>query len=157
MELKDLVTLYFERTNAMESLWSIYITITLGLIGFVSAAKLNAPRLRIISILILAFVGFAAVNGSALDNVVVQRNVLVNLIRNFPTNNADKVTKAVKDDLSSTLDPTKPWELVTFHLCADVLAILAIVIIGFRESRADDSDAPGSELRGSMAKGAGSA
>ena len=81
MEFKDLVTWYFERTNAMQTLWSIYVTIVLGLLGFLGSAKLKPPRLRILCILLIAFLGFAFVNCSALRSVTRQRETLVNLVR----------------------------------------------------------------------------
>ena len=50
----------------MEGLWTIYITIVLGMIGFLATAKLKAPRLGILSLLLVAFCGFAYVNCDAL-------------------------------------------------------------------------------------------
>lgn len=39
MSLPDLLPLIFERFNTFQSLWNLYITIVLGVIGFVAAAK----------------------------------------------------------------------------------------------------------------------
>jgi hypothetical protein len=54
MDFKDLVSMRFERTNAMQTLWISYIMIVFGLLGFIGAAKLQIPRLRILIPLLLA-------------------------------------------------------------------------------------------------------
>jgi hypothetical protein len=41
MEFKELVSFYFERTDATQALWSIYTTVVIGLLAFLSSAKLK--------------------------------------------------------------------------------------------------------------------
>jgi hypothetical protein len=72
MEFKDFVSLYFERTNAMQTLWSIYITITLGLLGFLASVRLRTSRIALALFLCSVFAGFAWVNLDALRSVTSQ-------------------------------------------------------------------------------------
>ncbi len=128
MNFKDLVTLYFERTNAMQYLWSIYITIVLGLMGFVGTAK---PRLAIIFLMLIAFFGFAYVNCGALRSVTNQRNVVANLIR---SENKSDTDPDVRRQISSTLDPPSVLDVTVFHVIGDLLVISAVLFLGFKHA-----------------------
>jgi hypothetical protein len=125
MELKDLVALYFERTNAMQALWSIYVTIVLGLLGFLGTVKLKQPRLRIITLLLFAFCGFAYVNCDALRSVTRQRHVAADLIRSSQQTDAQK-------QISNSLDPPPIAGVVAFHLAGDIITVFAILALGLR-------------------------
>lgn len=125
MEFKDLVALYFERTNAMQALWSIYVTIVLGLLGFLGTVKLRQPRLRIILLLLFAFCGFAYVNCDALRSVTRQRHVAADLIRSFKETDAQK-------QISHSLDPPRVVSVVAFHLDGDIITVFAILTLGLR-------------------------
>lgn len=131
MDLKDLVTLYFERTNAMEVLWGLYITIVLGLLGFVGAVKLKAPRLRILLLLSIAFSGFCYVNCVALRDVTNQRIVSADMIRQFKV--GSQSDHQIQLAISQTLDPTTVSELTWFHVTSDILTVAAIWFVGLRE------------------------
>ena len=133
MHFNELVTLYFERTNAMQTLWGIYVTIAIGLLGFLAAAKLKAPLLRIILLLTLAFFAFAFVNCQALRSVTRQRNVSANLIRSLKEDaSADSETRR---RIADTLDPPSVAGVTAFHVSADVLMIFAIWLLGMKAQK----------------------
>jgi hypothetical protein len=118
----------------MQTLWTIYITIVLGILGFLGTVKLRAPRLLILIPLFLAFVGFAADNCGALRSVTNQRNVAADLVREAsaaqPRASFDAV---VEEKISGSLDPPSVTSVTWFHASADLLTLLAIVALGFRE------------------------
>jgi hypothetical protein len=130
--------MYFERTNAMQTLWTIYITIVLGILGFLGTVKLRTPRLLILLPLLLAFVAFAVVNCEALLSVTNQRNVAAELVRKASV--AEPGTAfdaAVKEEISRSLDPPSVASVAWFHVSADLITLLTMVALGFRE-RADN-------------------
>lgn len=129
MDFKDLVTLYFERTNAMQTLWTIYITIVLGMLGFLGTARLRANRRLILILLTVAFLGFATVNLGALKSVTKQRQVAANLIRDDKFD--DKPDSVVVAKISGTLDPPAVTGLIAFHVTADVATLVAMWALAY--------------------------
>jgi hypothetical protein len=81
-EVKDLVTMYFERENAMQTLWQIYVAIIIGLLAFLGAIPSAVKKLYIPFVLTIGFVAFAAVNGDAIYDVAHTRHLLCNIISN---------------------------------------------------------------------------
>src|SRR5579863_4366799 len=79
MEVKDMLPIFFERANAAQTLWTLYVTIILGLLAFIGSAKLTRPKL-VASLLSIIFLIFAAVNLSALCAVTAQRLALFGLM-----------------------------------------------------------------------------
>ena len=128
MDFRDLVTLYFERTNAMQTLWSIYITIVLGLLGFVGTAK---PRTAIVVAMAIAFCGFAYVNCDALRSVTWQRNVVASLVR-AESGKGDNSDARLR--IAGTLDPPSVRGVIAFHVLGDVLVLSAILFLGLKRT-----------------------
>lgn len=134
MDFRDLVTLYFERTNAMQTLWGLYLTIVLGLLGFLGTVKLKPPRLRIISLLLIAFCAFAYVNCDALRSVTSQRNILVTLIRQSsgPVEAQEAIYAKNRKQIADSLDPPSVAAVVGFHIAGDALTVFAILLLGLQ-------------------------
>jgi len=90
-EIKDLVSMYFERESAMQTLWQIYIGIAIGLLAFAGAVP-NALKKNFLPIFLsVCFIGFAYVNGSAIHDVVKARHMLSDAITaEQPTDNENR-------------------------------------------------------------------
>ena len=120
MKLQELISLYFERTNAMQTLWGIYITIVLALLAFYGSKDTSAGIGR--SVLItMAFVGFAVVNLDALKDVTTTRNRTRDLIVN------DKASDHLNDDLRRVLPeiitPPSVLSVMVFHIAGDLMVV----------------------------------
>lgn len=131
-EMKDLVSLYFERGNAMQTLWGLYITITLGLLAFFGAAKVSAKRYVLAAILSIGFAGFAAVNQDALHDVTCARNAIRKII-------LDKEATTTEDKalqyLVSKIAPPTSTQVRVFHIAADVSVLIALWTITLLKQR----------------------
>jgi len=134
MEFKDLVTLYFERSSAMQTFWSIYVTIALGLLAFIGSVKPSPERNLLAGILSFSFVAFAAVNLDALVDVTIARNVAKELISNFKP--SATLTQEVIDKIMLTVRPPAVWTIIVFHVTADILVLAGVWILTLRKGKA---------------------
>jgi hypothetical protein len=117
MDLTQLLPMYFERSNAFETLWSFYLTVVLGLLAFSGAGKQTTIAVAVF--LTIAFIVFAAATLKALTVVTRQRCQLQTLI--------GAVAKAPDEmAIATTIDSSKVRRVVAFHLLGDVLAIAGI-------------------------------
>jgi hypothetical protein len=130
VEFKDLITLYFERSNALETLWTIYITVVVGLLAFLGSVKLRPPRRLVVGTLILAFAGFAWFNCDALRSVTRQRVAAAGLIRDLQRS---KPNDAQVEKLANTLDPSSEREVTASHAAVDAVAVAAFLMLASRK------------------------
>jgi hypothetical protein len=114
MDFKDLVTLYFERTNALQTYWNFYMTIILALLAFFGSMKAINPKKLIAAILSFSFVAFAAVNLSAIIDVTKARHAVQSVIaaKQFQ----DHPRQEVYDCISRTIHPPPLFAVVGVHL-----------------------------------------
>ena len=113
MKLTDLLPMYFDRSNAFETLWSFYVTVVLGLLAFSGGGKPTPKGVAVF--LTIGFLVFALASLKALYDVTRQRKELHALIR-----------KAATEDENVIAKTTKPCTLalvVAFHLFGDALAM----------------------------------
>ena len=140
MEFKDLVTLYFERSGAMQMFWNFYIAITLGLLTFFGAVKHSIKLKSVAWLVLVAFGVFASVNLNALLDVTDQRQALADLIvsANLDAHWGPPQTWAA---LKSTIKKNvPPKELVwAVHLAGDVATAVAILFLASRPPKSDES------------------
>ena len=118
MELKDLLSLYFERSNSMQTFWSLYITIVLGLLVFFGSGR-RSKYLGII--LSIAFAMFAYVNLDGLIDVTKQRNALNDLV--YPMTVGNSSCSLAASRIYPTLDPPKPCAVRLVHITGDLLTL----------------------------------
>ena len=117
MDLTQLLPMYFDRSNAFETLWSFYLTVILGLLAFSGSGKQTTITVAVF--LTIGLLVFAAASLKALIVVTRQRCQLQTLIA--ATAKADD-EKAI----AATIDSSTVRRVVAFHLLGDVLAIVGI-------------------------------
>jgi hypothetical protein len=125
MDFKDLVSLYFERTNAVQVLWGLYITIALGLLAFLGANPAVLKRVYLVGLLSLGFIGFAVVNADALYDVTKARVAAHDLIANYTAK--DPPNQAIVDRIKTIVNPPTPREVVIFHVSVDIGVLAAML------------------------------
>jgi hypothetical protein len=120
--VSDLVTKFFERSNAIQAYWSFYSTAVLGLLAFFGTKK----RDRLIaSLLSVAFAGFAASNLDALRTVTRQRIVLKEMLTACTKLEPPQCGVALHE-LSDTVSPSSLTAVTYLHLTGDVFVFVGI-------------------------------
>src|SRR5258706_2636736 len=102
MKYPDLIQLYFERSNALQWYWTIYLIIIGGLLAFSSLRQ--RPDLITAILVTCLFTFFAYKNLGAIHDVTLQRIAVVSLIKQTPT-----LTTTTASD---TLDVIRPRQLL---------------------------------------------
>ena len=116
MTYHDLLLHYFERSNALQNYWTLYVVVIGGLLAFSSIRK-QGDRLTTLLVSIL-FGFFAFKNLDAIHDVTVQRFAVLEAIKQLPA--------TAKDAIQTTLTPPEFGGIRTFHITSDVLTILAL-------------------------------
>src|ERR1039457_6671499 len=96
MNYNELIQLYFERSNAMQAYWNLYVIIIGGLLAFSSVRKQpGAVRTALVCIL---FALFAYKNLDAMHDTTAQRFAILESIQQFDSNGAPVASaKKVRD------------------------------------------------------------
>ena len=131
MNFQELVSLYFERSNAMQTYWGFYITIVIGLLAFFGTIKAS-PQKRILAILVsIGFAGFAYVNGDAIRDVVKTRSVTQQLILTYK--DCDPTKQADIDKIGKTIRTADVRWVMGFHIASDLGVLAAIWVLTLNE------------------------
>lgn len=132
MTYSELLQLYFERSNALQNYWTLYVVIVGGLLAFSSIRRLPAaPTTLIVSVL---FVVFAYENLDAIETVSAQRHATLALIRQADPA-ATPAVGPMRQQLEPTLTPASVSSSRNTHLIGDVLTLLAIWAMEFSRRR----------------------
>ena len=126
MNYNDLLQHYFERSNALQNYWTLYVVVIGGLLAFSSIRKQGD---RVTTLLVSILFGFFAFkNLDAIHDVTVQRFAVLDAIKKLPA--------TAKDTIEPTLTPPEFGGVRTFHITSDVLTILALWSMERRRQKA---------------------
>jgi hypothetical protein len=131
MNYDQLIQLYFERSNATQEYWNLYVIIVGGILAFSSLRKQHAAVTTLLVCILFAL--FAYKNLGALQDVTAQRFAILDAIKQFDANGgATTNPKGVRALIEPTLTPAT-WQSVKItHLTSDVLTILALIAMELR-------------------------
>lgn len=131
MNYNQLLQLYFERSNATQEYWNLYVIIVGGLLAFSSLRKHHAMVTTLVVCLLFAL--FAYENLGALHDVVAQRFAILDAIKQFNANGgATTNPQQVRALLEPTLTPATWGSVLVTHLTSDILTILALLAMEWR-------------------------
>ena len=137
MNYSDLLQLYFDRSNAMQNFWNLYVLIVGGILAFSSLRKHPAPITSLLVCILFAL--FAYENLGAMKDCTAQRFAMLDALRKFDANGgAMSNPKPARDLIEPTLTPATWGSVKATHLTSDVLTILALVAMEFRRRRLRD-------------------
>ncbi|MEM7247895.1 MAG: DUF1353 domain-containing protein [Acidobacteriota bacterium] len=132
MSIQDYLELGFDRFHGFQLLWSFFITVAVGVVGYVGATA-TASSIGTVRLLIgLGFLAFAGVNLWALDSVREQRELLADaaLAAIERTEEGGELQDAASlKAIVSSGRPSSRWALLGFHLVADVLVLAMIWLV----------------------------
>jgi hypothetical protein len=135
MSYGELIALYFNRSNALQWYWTIYVVVIGGLLAF-SSLRQRPDRITGILVTIL-YLCFAYKNLGAIHDVTFERYAILAAIKDVSSTNTDIVR--VRDRLEPELKPPAydgPGGVRNFHIACDVLTVLALWGMELRRKRA---------------------
>ena len=133
MNYHDLIQLYFERGNAMQNFWNLYVVILGGVLAFSSLRKQPAPITT--ALVCLLFALFAYENLGALHDATAQRFALLQAVKDFPTGDGAAAVQQTRTLLEPTLTPATYGSVKATHITSDLLALAALIAMEFRRRR----------------------
>jgi hypothetical protein len=133
MNYSELIQLYFERSNALQAYWNLYVVIVGGLLAFSSLRK--QPALITTLIVSVLFGLFAYENHDAIQVATGQRLAAHEAITKFDLSAAAPSEKQLRDLLEPTLTPASHRSVRITHLTSDILVIIGLWAMEFRRRR----------------------
>jgi hypothetical protein len=134
MNYNELIQLYFDRSNAMQGYWNLYVLIVGGILAFSSLRKQSAAITT--ALVCLLFALFAYKNLDAMKDVTAQRFALLDAIRQFDAGGgATTNPKPVRELLEPTLTPATYASVRMTHVTSDILTIVALIAMELRRRR----------------------
>ncbi len=127
MNLPELIQLYFERSNALQSLWTLYVVVIGGLLAFSSLRQ--RPDLWTTVLVAGLFLIFAARNLGGIRDATVQRLAVRDAIQR-----AEEAAPP-RQGITATLLPPTYEAGRNVHLVTDALVVLALAAIELRRRR----------------------
>lgn len=139
MNYNELIQLYFERSNALQGYWNLYVVVVGGLLAFSSLRK--QPALITTLIVSLLFCLFAYENHDAIQVATGQRLAAHDAITRFDPGATGPTAKPVRDLLEPTLTPASHASVQMTHLVSDILVIGALWAMELRRRRLNQTQA----------------
>ncbi len=137
MSYSELIQAYFERANALQWYWTIYVLVIGGILGF-SAFRQHKDFVTTILVTVL-FVCFAYKNLGAIEDTQMEQQAILSAIREYPASGADAANvQRVRDVLEPRLT-SQEHAGRTFHVACD---LMTIAFLWAREWRRRKPDQP---------------
>lgn len=140
MNYNELIQLYFERGNAMQQYWNLYVIIVGGVLAFSSLRKQPAALTTLIVSILFAL--FAYKNLDAMKDTTAQRFATLQAIRQFDSSGETTATaKPMRDLIEPTLTPANYGSVRLTHVISDCLTIAGLWAMELRRRRLRESPA----------------
>ena len=140
MRYNELIQLYFERSGALQSYWTLYVVVAGALLAFSSLRKIP-DRLTTIMVSLL-FAVFAYQNLGGLHDSAVQRLAAWQVIKQQSPLQPPvrRKTRSMREIFEPTLTPVSYENIRNFHLASDVLTLAAVWAMELRRKRVAATD-----------------
>ena len=133
MNYNELIQLYFERANAMQQYWNLYVVIVGGVLAFSSLRKQPAAVTTVLVCILFGL--FAYENLDAMKDTTAQRFATLEAIKQFDSGGTAAPSKQVRDLLEPTLTPATFGSVKATHVTSDLLTIAALCAMELRRRR----------------------
>lgn len=135
MRYADLIQLYFDRSNALQWYWTLYVIIIGGLLAFSSLRQ--RPDTTTAVIITVLYACFAYKNCSAIGETTQQRLAILSAARDAsPVATTDSPDAGnLRQRLEPTLQPPSYESVRNFHVATDLLTIAAFWAMEWRRRR----------------------
>jgi hypothetical protein len=132
----ELINLYFERSNALQWYWTVYVVVIGGLLAFSSLRQ--RPDVVTAVLVSVLYVFFAYKNLGAIRDVTYQRYAVLAVIKEVPADFAALGGLPVsrhRELVEPTLVAPAYDGVRNFHVASDVLTLAAIWAMEWRRRR----------------------
>jgi hypothetical protein len=131
MNYSELIQLYFDRSNALQNYWTLYVVIIGGLLA-VSAIR-KQPSILTTAIVSVLFALFAYENLGAIQETAAHRFAVLDSIKASPATAPD--VAQLRETLEPRLRPASHTSTALTHIIADVLTIAALWTMELRRRK----------------------
>src|SRR5688500_4372857 len=151
MTYAELIRLYFDRSNALQWYWTLYVVVIGGLLAF-SSLRQRGDLVTLLLVTVL-YCCFAYKNLGAIRESTMQRFAALKSIKEFDAVGADAPqTEEARRAIEPTLAPPDYEGVRNFHVASDVLTVAALWAMELRRRRhARDERLTGDTPRTSVA------
>ena len=126
MPYNELIQLYFERSDAIQSYWTLYVAVIGGVLAFASLRQ--RPDWLTTTLVSILFAVFAYKNLGGIYDATIQRYAILDLIRKAPA-------PAEENPITPTLLPPDYPGVRNYHIAVDALTILTLWAMERRRRR----------------------
>lgn len=124
-EVKELLQILFERSNAAATLWNFQLTVLLALFAFLTATSNTIRSKVLLAGLTTVYAVFAVINLTVLLQIETERSVLYDAVR-------PELLGSGLAGLLGHIGPLLPWwGWAAVHLAGDLAAVVAIWLIPY--------------------------
>jgi hypothetical protein len=139
MNYNELIQLYFERSNALQGYWTLYVVIVGGLLAFSSLRKQPAAVTTLVVSILFGL--FAYENLDAIQVATGQRLATHEAIKKFDLSTAPPSAQQLRDVLEPTLTPASHGGVQRTHLTSDILVLVALWAMELRRRKLRETPA----------------
>ena len=136
MELSEVIKMALERYDSVWLAWNVYIGVTLGSLGFLSAVKTNMPARRLRALVAVGFVVFAISNLSVIIDLFGQREALLTLADSLILVDPGGDIRS----LLSEIEPPARTAVIIFHLFLDTIVVITVALVPMKSGPASDAN-----------------
>ena len=137
MTTSELIQAFFERSNALQNYWTLYVVVIGGLLAFASMRK--QPDIITTTLVSVLFIMFAYKNLGAIEDVSIQRIAILDAFKQ----QSAPATDAMSVNQAKTLQLIQPTMITPdlhgirhFHIVSDILTVAALWAMELRRRKA---------------------
>jgi len=138
MKYSELLQLYFDRSNALQAYWTLYVVVLGGLLAFSSLSK--QPSILTTLIVTVLFSLFAYKNLDAIHDTALNRFAALDVIKMYTAAPGEdpvalKQLQQLRNALEPTLIPASYSSSRSTHVVSDVLTIAGLWAMEWRRRK----------------------
>lgn len=124
MDYIELTRLYFERSAALQSYWTLYVVIIGGLLAF---SSFRTRKDRLITLLVsILYIFFAYKNLGAIRDTTAERFAILQSMKQTPGYTDSPASVQLRGNVEPVLTPPVYKNARNFHVITDILVIVAV-------------------------------
>jgi hypothetical protein len=123
--------LLFERTDALNGIWNLYIAVCLGFLGILASGKPFTQTGKFKVLMSTAFAVFAFSNWWGMYDLNLQRSSLYTVVASKESDYKEAAEHA---------RPSSAWLVTTYHLTLDLSMMAAIGLVKWHQTGTKKAD-----------------